>query len=357
MAGVEWIKLKVDMFEHSKLEYISTLPDADSLVIIWIKLLCFAGKLNQNGDICITENVPCSIDFLAKKFDKKPSVVAAAIKLFESLGMIVIDSETNLISIKNWGKYQSADKLEKLKERDRERQRKCRERKKSEQVITPVSELPLPENKKSSSDVALPSRDNSVTDNVTLDTKECDMSRDCHATKDVTSHADVALPSRDLSFENKNKSKNIVSSTILPNSKVITKPKGINNIYNIQTTVKEQDTEVVENVKNINSPLDMEHINACIDYYQSTLRPFYNMYEAEMIRTLAAENSFELFKSAVDIAVSKNVKGPAVWKYVQTCIDNIKNNKIPGKPPSTNDPEKTIAEAQRLMESGEIYEL
>ena len=47
----------------------------------------------------------------------------------------MITYEDNTYSIKNWEKYQSADKLEKIKEQDRVRQRRYQERKKAKNNV------------------------------------------------------------------------------------------------------------------------------------------------------------------------------------------------------------------------------
>ena len=44
MAEITWIKLKTDMFEHDKIKLIEALPDCDTILIIWVKLLTAAGK-------------------------------------------------------------------------------------------------------------------------------------------------------------------------------------------------------------------------------------------------------------------------------------------------------------------------
>lgn len=62
-----------------------------------------------------------------KKFEK------IFVKLID-LGMI--NYEQNVYSIKNWGKYQSIDKLEKMRLDNNERQKRYRERKREKSNIT-----------------------------------------------------------------------------------------------------------------------------------------------------------------------------------------------------------------------------
>ena len=49
MAEVKWIKLNVDMFDDEKIKIIQAMPDGDSLLVVWIKLITLAGKTNDGG--------------------------------------------------------------------------------------------------------------------------------------------------------------------------------------------------------------------------------------------------------------------------------------------------------------------
>ena len=44
MAEVKWIKIVTDVFDDEKILLIESLPEADSIIVIWFKLLCLAGK-------------------------------------------------------------------------------------------------------------------------------------------------------------------------------------------------------------------------------------------------------------------------------------------------------------------------
>ena len=49
MADVKWIKIATDIFDDEKILLIESLPEADSIIVIWFKLLCLAGKQNNSG--------------------------------------------------------------------------------------------------------------------------------------------------------------------------------------------------------------------------------------------------------------------------------------------------------------------
>lgn len=52
MADVKWIKITTDIFDDEKILLIESLPDSDSIIVIWFKLLCLAGKMNNSGVLC-----------------------------------------------------------------------------------------------------------------------------------------------------------------------------------------------------------------------------------------------------------------------------------------------------------------
>ncbi|SIT91544.1 phage replisome organizer N-terminal domain-containing protein [Edaphobacillus lindanitolerans] len=132
MSDVKWIKLSTQMFEDEKIRLIEQMPDADTILIIWVKLLSQAGKTNANGYIYLSENIPYTDEMLATIFNRPLSTVRLALKVFSDFGMIECDDE-QFISITNWGKHQSLQGLEKVREQTRERVARHREKKRLEE--------------------------------------------------------------------------------------------------------------------------------------------------------------------------------------------------------------------------------
>jgi predicted phage replisome organizer len=129
MADVKWIKLSVNMFEDEKIRLIEALPEADTILIIWVKLLAQAGKTNASGYIYLNEHIPYTDEMLATIFNRPVGIVRLALRSFEQFGMIEIN-ENHFISISNWEKHQNLDGLEKIREQERLRKQKQREKKK-----------------------------------------------------------------------------------------------------------------------------------------------------------------------------------------------------------------------------------
>ncbi|PEX43875.1 replication protein [Bacillus cereus] len=129
MSDVKWIKLSVSMFDDEKIRIIESMPEADTILICWVKLLSLAGKTNANGYIFLAENIPYTDDMLATVFNRPLNTVRLALETFRKFGMIEVDQE-HYISIKNWGKHQSLDRLDEIREQARVRKQRQREREK-----------------------------------------------------------------------------------------------------------------------------------------------------------------------------------------------------------------------------------
>ena len=132
MAEIKWIKIATNIFDDEKLLLIENLPEADAIIVIWFKLLCMAGKQNNNGVFMLNDRIAYTEEMLATIFRKPLNVVRLALTTFEQYGMIeVID---NVITIPNWEKHQNVEKLETLKEQTRLRVAKHREKQKEKLI-------------------------------------------------------------------------------------------------------------------------------------------------------------------------------------------------------------------------------
>lgn len=128
MALVKWIKIVTDIFDDEKILLIESLPGADSIIVIWFKLLCLAGKNNNNGMFMLNNRIAYTDEMLAAIIRKDVREVRIALNTFEQFGMVeMID---NVITIPNWNRHQALDAYEKRKERDKLYQKQKREEKK-----------------------------------------------------------------------------------------------------------------------------------------------------------------------------------------------------------------------------------
>ena len=128
MAEIKWIKIVTDVFDDEKILLIETLPEADSIIVIWFKMLCLAGKQNNSGVFMMNNRIPFTEEMFATIFRRPLNTVRLALNTFEEFGMIAV--EDNVVTIPNWEKHQSIDKLEKLKEQSRKSSLKYRAKQK-----------------------------------------------------------------------------------------------------------------------------------------------------------------------------------------------------------------------------------
>lgn len=124
MGDVKWIKIVTDIFDDEKILLIESMPSADSIIVIWFKLLCLAGKNNNSGVFMLNDKIAYTDEMLSTIFRRDVNTVRLALKSLEMYGMIeIID---NVITIPNWSKHQNLDQLEERKEYMKEYMRKYR---------------------------------------------------------------------------------------------------------------------------------------------------------------------------------------------------------------------------------------
>ena len=126
MSDVKWIKIVTDIFDDEKILLIEALPEKDSIIVIWFKLLCMAGKQNNGGVFLMNDRIAYTDEMLSTIFRRPLNTVRLALNTFEKFGMIEIVNDT--ITIPNWEKHQSLDKIEKSKEQTRKRVAEHRKR-------------------------------------------------------------------------------------------------------------------------------------------------------------------------------------------------------------------------------------
>lgn len=124
MSDVKWIKMSVELFDNRKIRQIESLPEGDSIIVIWMKLLCLAGNINDSGMVYFTKEIPYTEQMLATQFNRPMPTVQLALSTFQQFGMIdIID---DIVYISNWEKYQNVEGMELIREQTRKRVAKHR---------------------------------------------------------------------------------------------------------------------------------------------------------------------------------------------------------------------------------------
>lgn len=182
MADINWIKLRVDMFDDEKIKIIQSMPEGDAILVIWIRIIALAGKCNAKGLVLIEDEFPYSDEMLATIFNKPLATVRLALGTFEKFRMI--ERTEKGIYISNFEKHQNTEGMEKI--REQARIRKQREREKKRALLEAGNTPALPENSSENPETL----SENVTDN-------------------VISHVTSRMTEREVTKQNKNKNKNI----------------------------------------------------------------------------------------------------------------------------------------------------
>ena len=128
MSEIKWIKITTDIFGDEKMCLIDALPDRDAIIVIWIKLITLAGKLNRKGVLAISKNIIYTDETLAQTFHRPLNTVRMALEVFEKFGMV--EKIDGVIVLPNWEKHQNIDGMEKIKEQNRNRAARHRQKQK-----------------------------------------------------------------------------------------------------------------------------------------------------------------------------------------------------------------------------------
>jgi len=121
VTDIKWIKLSVNMFDDEKIKLIRTMPEGDKIIVIWVQLLCLAGKTNDNGSIYMGQNIYYTDEMMAAICEQPVNTMRLALHTLEQFGMVE-KTENGLIDIVNWEKHQNIEGMERIRIRNAERQ-------------------------------------------------------------------------------------------------------------------------------------------------------------------------------------------------------------------------------------------
>ncbi|MCW4016030.1 MAG: phage replisome organizer N-terminal domain-containing protein, partial [Candidatus Bathyarchaeota archaeon] len=137
MAEVKWIKIYTDMLSNKKIKRIRRMPEGNNVILIWVFLIAEAGKCNRGGGLYLTDLMPFNADDLAIEFDFEVDIIKMALAILQKFEMLEIFDD--VIYIKNWEKYQNIDGMNKIREQNRLRNIRYREKQKLLNDVTVTS--------------------------------------------------------------------------------------------------------------------------------------------------------------------------------------------------------------------------
>ena len=135
MAEIQWIKLSTDIFSNRKIRQLERSTDGAQITLIWIKLLCLAGLVNDCGQVYIAEDIPYTAQLLAAEVGCKDAVAERALELFERFDMAKTN-ESGHIYICDWERHQNTDALDKIHKKHCEAQARYYRRQKEKSALT-----------------------------------------------------------------------------------------------------------------------------------------------------------------------------------------------------------------------------
>ena len=156
---MEWVKITCNILDHRKIKLIRKVSRGDTLVLLWLLLIAEAGKCGRGGALLVSENTPCTAETLSLLLAMPKAIVEQGLALFTQLQMI--EWQEDVPCIRNWRKYQSEDKLELRREKERLRQQRHRQKEPGgpPPVSQPVSQpMSQPVSQPVSRDVTLENR-------------------------------------------------------------------------------------------------------------------------------------------------------------------------------------------------------
>ena len=114
MRERKYVKFKVDMHEDTKFKIIDRKPERDLIHYVWNRVVLLAGKVNREGDLYLSKNIPYTIETLAIEFNRDITAVKLALEVLMELEMVEL-TEDNIYRVINFAKHQNIKVKEKIK--------------------------------------------------------------------------------------------------------------------------------------------------------------------------------------------------------------------------------------------------
>ena len=117
---INWIKLDINILDDAKIKIIRSHPNGDSVVLLWLGILCLAMKSSRPGTIEISDGLPYTIDDLSNLFNIEKKTVEMGVALFVKYRMIEV-YEGGVIDVINFAKHQKIEEIERRRDLTRAR--------------------------------------------------------------------------------------------------------------------------------------------------------------------------------------------------------------------------------------------
>jgi predicted phage replisome organizer len=112
MRERKFVKFRVDMPYDTKLKIIDMKPERDLIHYIWYRLVLLCGKVNLDGELYMSKNIPYTSETLAIEFNREIKQVELALDVLIGLEMVEL-TEHKVYCVKNFAKHQNIKVKEK----------------------------------------------------------------------------------------------------------------------------------------------------------------------------------------------------------------------------------------------------
>lgn len=153
---MDWVKIVCNIVDHRKIKMIRKGPEGNTLVLLWMLILTEAGKCNRGGYLMLSNSLPYTAETLSMVLDIPLPTVQLGLLTFTGLDMI--DRDDGAIFVRNWGRYQSEDKLEARRVNDRERQQRHRKNERAKLLAISCEQVSRDSHVSMSRDVTIQNR-------------------------------------------------------------------------------------------------------------------------------------------------------------------------------------------------------
>jgi predicted phage replisome organizer len=149
MKERRYVRFRVDMYEDTKFKIIDRMSNRDLIHYVWNRVVVLAGKVNQEGELYMSRNIPYTVETLSIEFNRDISEVKSALDVLINLEMIEI-VDNNIYKVKNFVKHQNIKVKEKNKIVKKENETKIPEKadmdKNKGVEVSPQNVIPIKEN-------------------------------------------------------------------------------------------------------------------------------------------------------------------------------------------------------------------
>ena len=115
-----WVKFHLDFFDDPRVKVIETMPESNTMIAIWFKLVALVGGQNTGGRFVLRtgrkeSEMPLNEEIIAGIVNESLTTVRLALHTYERLGMI--EAVDGVYVISDWDRIVDEERLRRLEAR------------------------------------------------------------------------------------------------------------------------------------------------------------------------------------------------------------------------------------------------